>query len=1182
MSLDSQLVLEATFDGKKAKDGLAKFNKQVDESVVSSDKLDKSLKNVGSTADKSVKNINKISNASKLLKDEVQKSAFEVAKLEREFKKAQESTSITAKELLVLEKNLKKAQDGYRKTAIQAKVFSDNLIKANATAKKIDTPLKKMNTGIAKTGKTSLVATKSMGSFIDVLAKAYVAMQALGFAYDNTVKKASQLEEVNNLLGVIASPGGQETIDQFNEIIDQQIRLGALSELSAKKITGSFANIFNGLSFGGDAMAELSGTLTQMTVDFASFYDLSFEEAQNKLTSGLVGESEPLKQIGILLTEAQVANYALANGIKKANVELTEQEKVLIRLALIQEKSVSSVGDFARTSDSFSNSIKVAQTNIEALGLTIGAKLIPALLPTVQAFTEFTTNLNSSAKGSETLDKAIEFIAGSLEVLRAVFTSIVSVIGVFVDLFDDLATSIFGTGNEVEGMTKAWGLFSDIILTILQTLKFLVVGLVDTSIVVAKVTGDIVKALTFQGVDFSGTKDAFAQFDKNFKENIKDINDITAKAVEKEVTDGIEKGLKNGLEKPQLSEIKLDTSVKLDIEVDTKELEKVAEQIKPVLTDIDKLKTLSVGVQEGDVASAEEIMGFYGTYYDLVKANDDLKGNMLKSDKEALDLLNKTLPLVGEVLKKSNIEIQIQKKKVEYSKDIVEYYDQEIERLESITVNVGKASFSLKDMARLTADIAYQTKVMNNYTGDFTKKEQERAKYNKEYSERIVAQLEGNKLLTNELNRQRDIAEKTALAIATWEVAVAPALDATNGLFDSISKGIEGDITGSIQSALGAVTGILETALPGLGGLIGGAISGLYASITALVSAVSEKQAKKDIAKIQAEKALIDKQIVDLENEIQALLKNLEVLNGLNDIETKKRETERAKYEAELLKAGKSELEIKEALRKFDQESADLRIKQIAEEKQRALDAQAQLKKNGVDVFDAEGNLDEEKIKEALKAEEDAIKNQADLNALLEEYQRLQSDAGSGVTYDEEKRAENLAGKLKDLLGVDIFGNYLEENFSAKDLEKAIEAIQKDITSGELDILKLGISQEQIDLINSLEDLDKEQAEIELGLIQDQIDLKKEEAEKELALAEEKAQIEQEILDERNAQIDRQFEYLAELRKEQGGDVTASSQLVYKLANQGQLERATGIQTSTSNINTQINNNVTNNTSVSI
>ena len=1098
MSLDSELVLQAVFDGKKAKDGLAKFNKQVDETAKDMDKLGINTKKT--------------------------------------------------------EKNVKSSTTAFNKF--------------NSTLKNTDGAVNKSN--------------KAMGSFVDVLAKAYIAMQALGFAYDNTVKKASQLEEVNNLLGVIASPGGQETIDQFNEIIDQQIRLGALSELSAKKITGSFANIFNGLSFGGDAMAELSGTLTQMTVDFASFYDLSFEEAQNKLTSGLVGESEPLKQIGILLTEAQVANYALANGIKQANVELTEQEKVLIRLALIQEKSVSSVGDFARTSDSFSNSIKVAQTNIEALGLTIGAKLIPALLPTVQAFTEFTTNLNSSAKGSETLDKAIEFIAGSLEVLRAVFTSIVSVIGVFVDLFDDLATSIFGTGNEVEGMTKAWGLFSDIILTILQTLKFLVVGLVDTSIVVAKVTGDIVKALTFQGVDFSGTKDAFAQFDKNFKENIKDINDITAKAVEKEVTDGIEEGIKKGTESPQNSKIQYTADVGVKVKVDTKELEKVAEQIKPVLTDIDKLKTLSVGVQEGDVASAEEIMGFYGTYYDLVKANDELKGNMLASDKEALDILNKTLPLVGEVLKKSNIEIQIQKKKVEYSKDIVEYYDQEIERLESITVNVGRASFSLKDMAFLTKDIAYQTSVMNNESGKFTAEQVKQAKLNKEYSERIVAQLAGNKLLSNELNRQKELAEKTAETIAVWETVVDPTLKAVNGLTDSITKGIEGDITGSVESALGAITGILTAAAGPLGALIGGAIEGLYSGITALVSAVADKQAKKDIAKIQAEKALIDKQIVDLENEIEALLKSLEVLNGLNDIETKKRETERAKYEAELLKAGKSELEVKEALRKFDQESADLRLAQISEEKQRALDAQAELKKLGVDVFDADGNLDEEKIKKALEAEELAIKNQADLNALLEEYQRLQSDAGSSVLHDEEDRAEALAGKLKALLGEDIFGNYLKENFSAKDLEKAIKEIQKNITSGELKIDQLGISQEQIDLINSLGDLDKEQAEIELGLIQDQIDLKKEEAEKELALAEEKAQIEQDILDERNEQIDRQFEYLAEIRKEQGGDVTGASQLVFKLANQGQLERASGIQTTSSNIGTQINNTINNATSVSI
>jgi len=148
--------------------------------------------------------------------------------------------------------------------------------------------------------------------------------------------------------------------------------------------------------------AELSKTLTVLTQDLASFKNLSNEDAKAKIFSGLIGEAEPLRSVGVLLSENAVQAKALAMGFKKVNGQLSEGDKVASRAALIMEQLGSASGDVLRTQDSTANRLKAAQTAWEELQIKIGQELLPKLTPLIDKFAqlvEMFTNLPAGVQG---------------------------------------------------------------------------------------------------------------------------------------------------------------------------------------------------------------------------------------------------------------------------------------------------------------------------------------------------------------------------------------------------------------------------------------------------------------------------------------------------------------------------------------------------------------------------------------------------------------------------------------------------------------------------------------------------------------------------------------------------------------------------------------------------------------
>lgn len=130
------------------------------------------------------------------------------------------------------------------------------------------------------------------------------------------------------------------------------------------------------------AMSQQFAVLTQQ---LASFKNLSNEVAQQKLFSGLIGEAEPLRAVGVLLSETAVQAKAAQLGLGGVNGALTEQEKIVVRAAIIQDQLIQAQGDIERTSGSAANQIKSMNAAVEELQVAVGDRLLPALTPLISA-----------------------------------------------------------------------------------------------------------------------------------------------------------------------------------------------------------------------------------------------------------------------------------------------------------------------------------------------------------------------------------------------------------------------------------------------------------------------------------------------------------------------------------------------------------------------------------------------------------------------------------------------------------------------------------------------------------------------------------------------------------------------------------------------------------------------------
>lgn len=223
--------------------------------------------------------------------------------------------------------------------------------------------------------------------------------------FGGAVNAASDLnEEVTKSRVVFGAAAA--SVEQFGE---SAAAIG-FSKREALGAAGAFGNMLNTVGLTQAASAEMSTTMVQLAADMASFNNEDPSDMLQRLRSGLAGEAEPLRQFGVLLSEAEVKAFAYANGIARAGDALTEAQKVQARYGLILKQTAIQQGDVERSGRTLPALQRQLAADMENVAAKLGQKLLPLLIE----LASFAKDVLVPALGAviDNLDKLAPVIAG--------------------------------------------------------------------------------------------------------------------------------------------------------------------------------------------------------------------------------------------------------------------------------------------------------------------------------------------------------------------------------------------------------------------------------------------------------------------------------------------------------------------------------------------------------------------------------------------------------------------------------------------------------------------------------------------------------------------------------------------------------------------------------------------------
>lgn len=318
---------------------------------------------------------------------------------------------------------------------ISSKKFTSQLDKISKTLEQTDARLKKFTDGANNAGRSVSSMTASMksapgimSSFAAAISKAGQSTFSLAKLFGTlnanfwwmrrlfqkglgAIEIASDLTEVQNVVDVTFDNMAYK-LDEFAKTSRQQF---GLSELSLKTYASQFQAMFSAMGVTEEQVAgvhkrlgeeteraayaqskgykmvtkelsDMSLNLTKLAADMGSFFNQEPENVAKRLQAGVIsGQSRALRQYGLDLTIATLQSWALAKGIHADVQEMTQAEKTMLRYQYVMEQMAMTQGDFARTSQTWANQIKLLKQNFQALGAVIGVALVGWIKPAIIA-----------------------------------------------------------------------------------------------------------------------------------------------------------------------------------------------------------------------------------------------------------------------------------------------------------------------------------------------------------------------------------------------------------------------------------------------------------------------------------------------------------------------------------------------------------------------------------------------------------------------------------------------------------------------------------------------------------------------------------------------------------------------------------------------------------------------------
>jgi hypothetical protein len=224
------------------------------------------------------------------------------------------------------------------------------------------------------------------------------------------IAAASNVEEAQNKVNV-AFKTSSGVIHEFAK--DSLTNFG-ISSGAALDAAALFGDMATSMGINTGQAAEMSKTLVGLAGDLSSFKNIRIDVAETALKSIFTGETESLKGLGIVMTEANLKAFALSEGIQKNIRDMTESEKVNLRYAFVMAKTTNAQGDFARTSDGAANQTRILQESIKQLSAGFGERLLPMYAKVLQSVNKVITYFANLDGGTKDLILQVAGLAAAI------------------------------------------------------------------------------------------------------------------------------------------------------------------------------------------------------------------------------------------------------------------------------------------------------------------------------------------------------------------------------------------------------------------------------------------------------------------------------------------------------------------------------------------------------------------------------------------------------------------------------------------------------------------------------------------------------------------------------------------------------------------------------------------------
>lgn len=308
--------------------------------------------------------------------------------------------------------------------------------------------------------------TSSLGSIPAKLATfglAVQGLQSLGAVLKPLTGIIAAASDMNESVSKAQTVFG-DSYDAIAKFAQNSAQSMGLSTQATTEMAGTFGNLFTSMGLGRKPAADLSMSVLTLGSDLASFNNIPVADALEKLRAGLVGETEPLRSMGVNITAAAVTARVLAMGLDTSTDAALAAAQVQARYALILEQTKNAQGDFARTSTGMANAQRIISASFQNLRMILGQELLPVIAPLISTFA---TALPAA------LIAARPMISGLGQALRTLVTGAVGAVTKLIGVVTALRTYL-SAGNTRDVMREWFGNAGPIIDNVVRKIESLV------------------------------------------------------------------------------------------------------------------------------------------------------------------------------------------------------------------------------------------------------------------------------------------------------------------------------------------------------------------------------------------------------------------------------------------------------------------------------------------------------------------------------------------------------------------------------------------------------------------------------------------------------------------------------------------------------------------------------------